>query len=78
MASVRAAGMYFEFDVNGLLRGDSTARADQYLKLRQASAITANEIRARENLPLVEGADDLVAPLNMAPLDQLRQEIKGE
>ena len=74
----RASGMYFEFDVNGLLRGDSTARADQYLKLRQASAITANEIRARENLPLVDGADDLVAPLNMAPLDQLRQEIKGE
>lgn len=74
----RASGMYFEFDVNGLLRGDSTARADQYLKLRQASAITANEIRARENLPLVEGADDLVAPLNMAPLDQLRQERKGE
>ena len=74
----RAAGMYFEFDVNGLLRGDSTARADQYLKLRQASAITANEIRARENLPLVEGADDLVAPLNMAPLDHLRQERKGE
>ena len=74
----RASGMYFEFDVNGLLRGDSTARADQYLKLRQASAITANEIRARENLPLVEGADDLVAPLNMAPLDHLRQERKGE
>lgn len=74
----RASGMYFEFDVNGLLRGDSTARADQYLKLRQASAITANEIRARENLPLVDGADDLVAPLNMAPLDQLRQERKGE
>lgn len=72
--------MYFEFDVNNLLRGDSTARADQYLKLRQASAITANEIRERENLPRVDGADDLMAPLNMAPLDLLRQQIdqKGD
>ena len=79
-ASERAAGMYFEFDVNNLLRGDSTARADQYLKLRQASAITANEIRERENLPRVDGADDLMAPLNMAPLDLLRQQIdqKGD
>jgi HK97 family phage portal protein len=68
----RAEGMYFEFDTNNLLRGDSAARADQYLKLRQASAITGNEIRDRENLPRIEGADDLFAPLNMAPIDLLR------
>ncbi|WP_287919914.1 phage portal protein [Comamonas sp.] len=74
----RERGMYFEFDVNNLLRGDSTARADQYLKLRQSSAITANEIRERENLPRVDGGDDLMAPLNMAPLDLLRQQIDNK
>lgn len=71
-SSERRAGMYFEFDVSNLLRGDSSARADQYLKLRQASAITGNEIRDRENLPRMEGGDDLYAPLNMAPVDLLR------
>ena len=69
----RAAGMYFEFDVNNLLRGDSTQRADYYVKMRNAGAITQNEIRTRENLPLIEGADDLHVPLNMAPGDQLTE-----
>lgn len=70
-AQERRQGMYFEFDVNGLLRGDSTQRADYYQKLRVAGAITQNEIRTRENLPLITGADDLHVPLNMAPSDQL-------
>lgn len=68
----RAAGMYFEFDVNNLLRGDSTQRADYYYKMRTAGAITQNEIRQRENMPLIQGADDLHVPLNMAPSDMLR------
>lgn len=67
----RAAGMYFEFDVNGLLRGDSTQRADYYMKMRQAGAISQNEIRQRENMDTREGADDLHVPLNMAPGDLL-------
>lgn len=71
----RRQGMYFEFDVNGLLRGDSTQRADYYQKLRVAGAITQNEIRTRENLPLMDGADDLHVPLNMAPSDLLRDQF---
>lgn len=71
-AQERRQGMYFEFDVNGLLRGDSTQRADYYQKLRVAGAITQNEIRAKENMDRVEGADDLHVPLNMAPSDLLR------
>lgn len=70
-SSERASGMYFEFDVNNLLRGDSQQRASYYMQMRQAGAITQNEIRTRENLPLVDGADDLHVPLNMAPSDQL-------
>lgn len=71
-AQERRQGMYFEFDVNGLLRGDSTQRAGYYQMLRVAGAITQNEIRTRENLPLIDGADDLHVPLNMAPSDLLR------
>lgn len=69
----RRNGLYFEFDVNGLLRGDSTQRAAFYLAMRNAAAITPNEIRSRENMPLKPGADDLHVPLNMAPIDLLRQ-----
>lgn len=68
----RKSGMYFEFDVNGLLRGDSTQRADYYLKMRTAGGMSQNEIRVRENMDVREGADDLHVPLNMAPSDLLR------
>ena len=64
---------YFQFDVRGLLRGDSTERADYYVKMRTAGALTANDIRDLEDYPRVEGADDLLAPLNMAPIDTLRE-----
>lgn len=63
---------YFEFDVRGLLRGDSTQRAQYYVSMRNAGAITQNEIRSLENMPKHAGADDLLVPLNMAPSDLLR------
>lgn len=62
---------YFEFDVRGLLRGDSTQRAAYYVTMRNAGAITQNEIRDLENMPRIDGADDLHVPLNMAPSDML-------
>jgi len=68
----RREGLYFEFDVRGLLRGDSTQRAAFYLAMRNAAAITPNEIRSLENMPRIDGADDLHVPLNMAPIDLLR------
>lgn len=77
-AAERKQGMYFEFDVNNLLRGDSTQRAEYYLKMRSAGAITQNEIRQRENMELVSGADDLHVPLNMAPSDMLRDHFRKD
>jgi len=50
---------YFEFDVRGLLRGDSTQRAAYYVAMRNAGAITQNEIRDLENMERIQGADDL-------------------
>lgn len=74
----RARSHYFEFDVRGLLRGDSTQRAQYYVSMRNAGAITQNEIRDLENLPLMKGADDLLVPLNMAPSDMLRDLIAAK
>lgn len=53
-----------EFDVSGLLRADTSARADFILKLRTAGVVSPNEARAWESLPPVEGGEDLRAPLN--------------
>ena len=43
--------------MEGLLRGDSAARAAFYQTMTQIGAMTINEVRQRENLPGVEGGD---------------------
>ena len=48
------------------------------MKMRQAGAMTQNEIRTKENLPIIDGADDLHVPLNMAPSDQLTSILTGK
>ena len=66
-------GFYIEFNVEGLLRGDSAARAAYYNSMRTIGGMTINEIREKENLPRSDagGADDLHVPLNMAPAQSL-------
>lgn len=51
-----------------LLRGDSAARGAYYSQMRQWGGMTANEVRAMEGLPPVEGGDLALQPLNMGPL----------
>lgn len=59
---------YAKYNVEGLLRGDSAARAAFYTAMRQVGALSANEIRELEDRAPRAGADDLLQPLNMAPL----------
>lgn len=54
------------FNLDGLLRPDSSARYEAYQAARNATILTPNEIRALENEPPIEGGDDLFAPLNSA------------
>ena len=56
---------FIKFNVEGLLRGDSAARAEYYNKLFNVGAIKQNEIRELENLNPVEGGDKTYVPLNM-------------
>lgn len=51
----RAAGIVIEFNVEGLLRGDSAARAKFYQLMLASGVMTINEVRALENLPPVDG-----------------------
>ena len=49
--------MFAEFNLEGLLRADSKARAEFYGKMTGMGAMTINEVRAKENLPPVEGGE---------------------
>lgn len=59
-------GLYCRFETKDLLRTDSQGRARFYNAGRTGSWLTVNEIRADENLPPVDGGDDISMPLNSA------------
>lgn len=59
---------YFpEILIDALLRGDTKTRYEAYGKGIQDGWLTRNEARERENLNAVDGLDDPLEPLNMAP-----------
>ncbi len=61
---------YFsEFLVEGLLRGDSQARAEYYNKMFNVGGFSPNEILEKENMnPIGPEGDERFVPLNMVPL----------
>jgi HK97 family phage portal protein len=59
------ADKFFKFNFNGLLRGDSQARAALYTSLFQNGGITPNQICRLEDLPTYEGGDEHYVQLNM-------------
>ena len=56
---------YAKFSVGGLLRGDSTARTNFYKALYNMGAISANEMRQKEEMNSIPGGDGHYRPLNM-------------
>lgn len=77
--SQRASGYYFKFNLNALLRGDITARSAFYQMARRNSIMTANDIRAREDMPLSDdpNADGLMISGDLYPLDMDPSQRKG-
>jgi HK97 family phage portal protein len=62
---------YAKYSVQGLLRGDSAARATWYRAMRDVGAFSADDIRAYEDLPPLaagKGGDVYLQPMYMAPL----------
>ena len=59
---------FAEFQITGLLRGDSAARAEFYAKGIQSGWFSINDVREMENLNPVEGGDSHFVPLNLVPL----------
>lgn len=60
--------LFVEHDLSGLLRGDVEARFEAYRIGREIGALSANDVRRRENEPPVEGGDTYHMPANWQPL----------
>lgn len=70
----RRQGIVIEFNFEGLLRGDSGARAGFYQQALANGWMTINEVRRLENMPPVEGGDVPRMQMQNVPLalaDQL-------
>jgi HK97 family phage portal protein len=78
------SNLYYEFNVKEKLRGSFEEEA-QFLQAAVGGPYMArNEARARQNLPAIEGGDELIVPLNVveggqaSPQDSTPDSITGE
>lgn len=60
--------LYARFNISGLLQGDSKTRFEAYATGRNWGWLSANDIRALEDMNPIKGGDEYMQPLNMAPL----------
>ncbi|MDW9726311.1 phage portal protein [Sinorhizobium meliloti] len=69
-----AEGITIEFNLEGLLRGDSAARASFYQSGLNNGWMTINEVRALENMPPVDGGDVPRMQMQNVPITQAGQQ----
>jgi HK97 family phage portal protein len=70
---------YFtQFEVRGLLRGDSTARSAFYQAMFNMGAYSPNDILNHEGEQPVEGGDQRFVQLNLTPLDQIAEVVAAQ
>jgi hypothetical protein len=60
-----------EFAIEGLLRADSASRANLYQSAATNGWMTRAEIRRLENLPFIEGSDELTVQANLTTLEKV-------
>ena len=70
----RARGVRIEFNLEGLLRGDSAARSAFYGAGLTSGWLTINEVRGKENLPRVDGGDVPRMQMQNVPLTEAGKE----
>ena len=76
--------LYIEFNVKEKLRGSFEEEGQMLQAATGGPYMTRNEARARQNLPQVEGGDELIVPLNVveggqaSPQDSTPDSITGE
>lgn len=68
---------YVEFEIKGMMRGDTAARTAFYTAMFATGSYSPNRILEAENEEIVEGGDEHFVPMNMVPLSQAKQLSSG-
>lgn len=75
----RKSGVYCEFKIDGLLRGDQKSRAEAYATGRQWGWLSVNDIRKLENLPSIGAQGDIyLTPVNMIDSSKMDQQVSAQ
>ncbi|WP_338154821.1 phage portal protein [Piscirickettsia salmonis] len=61
---------FIKFNIEGLLRGDTAARAAFYNRMFSIGVMSQNDIRELENMNPIEDGDRYYRPLNMTPIGE--------
>ncbi|MAD98917.1 MAG: phage portal protein [Flavobacteriaceae bacterium] len=67
----RSTGVYMRYNPDALLAVNSTTRIEVLSKAVQNSLLSPNEARQLQDRPSVPGGDEVLAQVNLVPLDQL-------
>lgn len=65
----------FKFDVDALLAADSAARSTLHSTYVQNGIMLRNEVRAKLNLPKIEGGDIATVQVNLTPLAKMQRDL---
>ncbi len=74
----RDSGLYVEFQLNNLLRGDAKTRAELYASGRQNGWLSINDIRKLENMNPVDGGDAYMQPLNYVNINLADEYLQSQ
>jgi HK97 family phage portal protein len=66
----RAEGYFVKFNMAALLRGDMKARAEFYASGIQNGWMTRAYARSKEDMPVIDGLDEPLVPVNMQGINQ--------
>lgn len=69
-------GHYLKFNVNAILRADPKTRYEGYRIAIQSGFLTANEVRALEEMEAKNGGDRLLINGNMMPIEMAGEQYK--
>ena len=61
---------YFKMNYKSLMRGNDSERMDYYSKALEKGIMTQGEVRRLEDLPHIDGTDDILMSLNYVPLSK--------
>jgi HK97 family phage portal protein len=71
LTTMEQGNTYFKFELNDLFRGDMAARAGFYTQMLQNGVMSINEVRDREEMNPMQGADMLLVQSNLIALDRM-------